>query len=66
MTMYASNPQVNQVENFLLQQEVGELLSKNCNCMDKTYVNKVYDPACGSGGSITIKFAEKVLGKEAM
>ena len=38
-----------------------ELLAKIV-IMDKTSVNKVYDPACGSGG-LLLKFA-KILGKE--
>ena len=46
---------------FFTPQEVGELLAKIV-IMDKTSVNKVYDPACGSGG-LLLKFA-KILGKE--
>lgn len=60
MTMYASNAGKSGGE-FFTPQEVGELLAK-ITVMDKTEINKVYDPACGSG-SLLLKFA-KVLGKD--
>lgn len=60
MTMYASNAGKSGGE-FFTPQEVGELLAK-ITLIDKTEINKVYDPACGSG-SLLLKFA-KVLGKE--
>lgn len=60
MTMYASSAGKSGGE-FFTPQEVGELLARIV-IMDKTYVNKVYDPACGSGG-LLLKFA-KILGKE--
>lgn len=60
MTMYASNAGKSGGE-FFTPQEVGELLAKIV-IMDKKSVNKVYDPACGSG-SLLLKFA-KILGKE--
>ncbi len=60
MTMYASNAGKSGGE-FFTPQEVGELLAKIV-IMDKKEVNKVYDPACGSGG-LLLKFA-KILGKE--
>ncbi len=60
MTMYASNAGKSGGE-FFTPQEVGELLAK-ITLIDKKEVNKVYDPACGSG-SLLLKFA-KVLGKE--
>lgn len=59
MTMYASNAGKSGGE-FFTPQEVGELLAR-ITLMDKTEINKVYDPACGSG-SLLLKFA-KVLGK---
>ena len=59
MTMYASNAGKSGGE-FFTPQEVGELLAK-ITVMGKTEINKVYDPACGSG-SLLLKFA-KVLGK---
>lgn len=46
---------------YYTPQEVSELLAK-ITTVGKTKVNKVYDPACGSG-SLFLKFA-KVLGKE--
>jgi len=46
---------------FYTPQEVSELLAE-ITTVGKTEVNKVYDPACGSG-SLLLKFA-KVLGKE--
>lgn len=60
MTMYASNAGKSGGE-FFTPQEVGELLAR-ITLMDKTEINKVYDPACGSG-SLLLKFA-KVLGKK--
>ena len=60
MTMYASSAGKSGGE-FFTPQEVGELLARIV-IMDKTSVNKVYDPACGSGG-LLLKFA-KILGKE--
>ncbi|MGE5411590.1 MAG: type I restriction-modification system subunit M [Clostridiales bacterium] len=60
MTMYASSAGKSGGE-FFTPQEVSELLS-NITVVGKKEVNKVYDPACGSG-SLLLKFA-KVLGKE--
>ena len=60
MTMYASSAGKSGGE-FFTPQEVGELLARIV-IMDKTSVNKVYDPSCGSGG-LLLKFA-KILGKE--
>ena len=60
MTMYASSAGKSGGE-FFTPQEVGELLARIV-IMDKSSVNKVYDPACGSGG-LLLKFA-KILGKE--
>jgi len=60
MTMYASNAGKSGGE-FFTPQEVSELLTR-LTLVDKTEVNKVYDPACGSG-SLLLKFA-KILGKE--
>ena len=60
MTMYASAAGKSGGE-FFTPQEVGELLARIV-IQDKTSVNKVYDPACGSGG-LLLKFA-KILGKE--
>ena len=60
MTMYASNAGKSGGE-FFTPQEVSELLAEIAVVGKKT-VNKVYDPACGSG-SLLLKFA-KVLGKE--
>lgn len=60
MTMYASSAGKSGGE-FFTPQEVGELLARIV-IMDKTSINKVYDPACGSGG-LLLKFA-KILGKE--
>lgn len=60
MTMYASNAGKSGGE-FFTPQEVSELLAKIA-VVGKTHVNKVYDPACGSG-SLLLKFA-KVLGRE--
>ncbi len=67
MTMYASNAGKSGGE-FFTPQEVSELLTK-ITLVDpasptgrKNQVNKVYDPACGSG-SLLLNFA-KILGKE--
>lgn len=60
MTMYASHAGKSGGE-FFTPQEVSELLAK-MTVVGKNEVNKVYDPACGSG-SLLLKFA-KVLGKE--
>jgi len=60
MTMYASSAGKSGGE-FYTPQEVSELLAR-ITTVDKKEVNKVYDPACGSG-SLLLKFA-KVLGRE--
>lgn len=60
MSMYASNAGKSGGE-FFTPQEVSELLAK-LTVVGKTEVNKVYDPACGSG-SLLLKFA-KILGKD--
>lgn len=60
MTMYAANAGKSGGE-FFTPQEVSELLAR-ITVVGKTEVNKVYDPACGSG-SLLLKFA-KVLGKD--
>ena len=60
MTMYASNAGKSGGE-FYTPQEVSELLAR-LTVVGKTEVNKVYDPACGSG-SLLLKFA-KVLGPD--
>ncbi len=60
MTMYAANAGKSGGE-FFTPQEVSELLARIA-VVGKGEVNKVYDPACGSG-SLLLKFA-KVLGKE--
>lgn len=60
MTMYAANAGKSGGE-FFTPQEVSELLAR-ITVVGKTQVNKVYDPACGSG-SLLLKFA-KVLGKD--
>ena len=59
MTMYASNAGKSGGE-FFTPQEVSELLAR-ITVSGKTQVNKVYDPACGSG-ALLLQFA-KVLGK---
>lgn len=59
MTMYASNAGKSGGE-FFTPQEVSELLARIVS-HGRSYVNKVYDPACGSG-SLLLKFA-KILGK---
>jgi type I restriction enzyme M protein len=60
MTMYAANAGKSGGE-FYTPQEVSELLAE-ITIVSKKEVNKVYDPACGSG-SLLLKFS-KVLGKE--
>ena len=60
MTMYAANAGKSGGE-FFTPQEVSELLA-SITVVGRKEVNKVYDPACGSG-SLLLKFA-KVLGKE--
>lgn len=60
MGMYASNAGKSGGE-FFTPQEVSEILTK-ITLVGKTEVNKVYDPAVGSG-SLLLKFA-KILGKE--
>ena len=60
MGMYASNAGKSGGEYFT-PQEVSELLTRIA-VLGKTEVNKVYDPACGSG-SLLLK-AAKILGKE--
>ncbi|GAA1639070.1 type I restriction-modification system subunit M [Kribbella alba] len=62
MTMYASNAGKSGGE-FFTPQEVSELLAR-ITVVGKTSVNKVYDPAVGSG-SLLLKFA-KVLGKDSV
>ena len=60
MSMYASNAGKSGGE-FFTPQEVSELLTRLA-VVGKNEVNKVYDPACGSG-SLLLK-AAKVLGKD--
>ena len=60
MTMYTGNAGKSGGE-FFTPQGVSELLAK-ITVVGKTSVNKVYDPAAGSG-SLLLKFA-KVLGKD--
>jgi len=60
MGMYASNAGKSGGE-YYTPQEVSELLTR-ITLVGKTEVNKVYDPACGSG-SLLLNFA-KILGKE--
>ena len=62
MTMYASNAGKSGGE-FFTPADVSELLTR-LGTVGKTEINKVYDPACGSG-SLLLK-AEKVLGKAAI
>ena len=62
MTMYASNAGKSGGE-FFTPSDVSELLTK-LGTVGKKYVNKVYDPACGSG-SLLLK-AEKTLGKNGV
>lgn len=60
MSMYASNAGKSGGE-FFTPQEVSDLLTRLA-IAGKTEVNKVYDPACGSG-SLLLK-AAKILGKD--
>ena len=60
MSMYASNAGKSGGE-FFTPQEVSELLTRIA-VIGKKEVNKVYDPACGSG-SLLLKSA-KILGKD--
>ena len=60
MKMYASNAGKSGGE-FYTPQEVSELLTR-LGTVGKKKINKVYDPACGSG-SLLLK-AEQILGKE--
>ena len=60
MSMYAANAGKSGGE-YYTPQEVSELLA-HLTVVGKKEVNKVYDPACGSG-SLLLKFA-KILGKE--
>ena len=60
MGMYASNAGKSGGE-FFTPQEVSELLAQ-LTLVGKSEVNKVYDPACGSG-SLLLKFA-KILGRD--
>jgi type I restriction enzyme M protein len=60
MTMYASSAGKSGGE-FFTPQEVSELLAR-ITLVGKKTVNKVYDPACGSG-SLLLQYA-KVLGKD--
>ncbi|MYG00102.1 type I restriction-modification system subunit M [Candidatus Poribacteria bacterium] len=60
MTMYASTAGKSGGE-FFTPQEVSELLAR-ITVVGKSEVNKVYDPACGSG-SLLLKFV-KVLGQD--
>ena len=62
MTMYASNAGKSGGE-FFTPADVSELLTR-LGTVGKTQVNKVYDPACGSG-SLLLK-AVKVLGHDAV
>ncbi len=62
MTMYASGAGKSGGE-FFTPADVSELLTR-LGTVGKTEINKVYDPACGSG-SLLLK-AEKVLGKDAV
>ena len=59
MNMYASQAGKSGGE-FFTPQEVSELLAR-ITVVGKTHVNKVYDPACGSG-SLLLQF-NKVLGE---
>ena len=62
MTMYASGAGKSGGE-FFTPADVSELLTR-LGTVGKREINKVYDPACGSG-SLLLK-AEKVLGREAV
>ncbi len=61
MTMYASNAKSG--GEFFTPADVSVLLTR-LGTVGKTKINKVYDPACGSG-SLLLK-AEKILGKDAV
>lgn len=60
MTMYASNAGKSGGE-FFTPADISELLTR-LGTVGKTEINKVYDPACGSG-SLLLK-AEKILGRD--
>lgn len=60
MGMYAANAGKSGGE-YYTPQEVSELLTR-ITLVGRTEVNKVYDPACGSG-SLLLKFA-KILGRD--
>lgn len=60
MTMYASSAGKSGGE-FFTPADVSELLTR-LGTVGKTEINKVYDPACGSG-SLLLK-AEKILGRD--
>lgn len=62
MKMYASNAGKSGGE-FYTPPEVSELLTR-LGTVGKKKINKVYDPACGSG-SLLLK-SEKILGKDAV
>ena len=62
MTMYASGAGKSGGE-FFTPSDVSVLLAR-LGTVGKTEINKVYDPACGSG-SLLLK-AEKILGREAV
>ena len=62
MSMYASNADKSGGE-FFTPADVSELLTR-LGTVGKKKINKVYDPACGSG-SLLLK-AEKILGKDAV
>ena len=62
MTMYASNAGKSGGE-FFTPADVSELLTR-LGTVGKTEVNKVYDPACGSG-SLLLK-AQRILGKDGV
>jgi type I restriction enzyme M protein len=62
LTMYASSAGKSGGE-FFTPQEVSDLLARIA-VLGKTSVNKVYDPACGSG-SLLLKFA-KLLGRQGV
>ena len=62
MTMYASNAGKSGGE-FFTPSDVSELLTR-LGTVGKKTVNKVYDPACGSG-SLLLK-VEKILGRDAV
>lgn len=62
MSMYASNAGKSGGE-FFTPADISVLLTR-LGTVGKTEINKVYDPACGSG-SLLLK-AEEILGKEAI